>query len=131
MSQNLETNKAVVRDLIERVMNGRDFRDHTTCLTDDFESHRAERTITGGANWIKTFGHIVENFIPEFRCDIQRMVAEGNQVWTLSYISGSPEGAEGKRRLSVDIFELRDGKIARHWDVQQNVDPTSNNIGPA
>ena len=61
--------------------------------------------------------------MPDFHADVQRVLAGEDQVWILSHLRGSPEGVDGKLRVSVDLFRVQDGFIAEHWDVQQNVDP--------
>ena len=125
MSSNTEANKALVKAFYERVMNGHDFTNHSEFITDDFKSHRAERSLEGGENWINTFGHIIKSYMPDFKSEIKRIMAEGDEVWVYSEILNSGECVEGKRRMSVDRFHFKNGKIAEHWDIQQNVDPAT------
>lgn len=116
-------NKKLVSMFFEQVCNQRKFDAVSQYLTPDFASHRATKSIQGREQWAGMFSMVVSRFMPDFHADVQRVLAGEDQVWILSHLRGSPEGVDGKLRVSVDLFRVQDGFIAEHWDVQQNVDP--------
>lgn len=55
---------------------------------------------------------------PQFKVSIKRIAAEGDLVWIQSYTQDHPDD-HGK--MSMDIWRLRDGLIAEHWDIIQEI----------
>jgi len=68
--------------------------------------------------------HLFGKF-PDFKVSIKRIAAEGDLVWIQSYTQDFP-GDHGK--MSMDIWRLKDGLIAEHWDIIQDI---PNDIAPA
>jgi predicted SnoaL-like aldol condensation-catalyzing enzyme len=59
---------------------------------------------------------------PEMRQEVKRTVAQGDLVAVHSrYIEHAADRDNGRGRAAVDIFRLEHGKIAEHWDVQQDI----------
>jgi predicted SnoaL-like aldol condensation-catalyzing enzyme len=61
---------------------------------------------------------------PHLRIEFKRLIAEGDLVVVHTHNVAVP-GTTGK--AVIDIFRLEDGKIVEHWDVVQEVPPTSKN----
>jgi predicted SnoaL-like aldol condensation-catalyzing enzyme len=121
----LEAHKSLVRDFFPHFCDKKDFSNPERFLSPSFTSHRADRTIVGREAWVGGFSHALTAFMPNFKAELKREIAEGNYVWTFAHITGLPEKAcpAGMHKLSVDMFRFdKDGKLAEHWDVQQNVD---------
>lgn len=61
--------------------------------------------------------HLFGKF-PEFKVYIKRIAAEGDLVWIQCYTQDFP-GDHGK--MSMDIWRIKDKKIAEHWDIIQDI----------
>lgn len=46
-------------------------------------------------------------------------IAEGDKVMLLQRLPGRPGAPAGSQRALVDIFRIKDGKVAEHWDYQE------------
>lgn len=119
-----EANKALVREFFKVYCVDHDFSQPIDkYLTPSFTSHRAMGVKTGAEAWIKNFNFVIKTYMPDFRADIKSLIAEDDNVWSFAHIKNSGETSDKtKTRLSVDLFRFEDGKIAEHWDVQQDVD---------
>lgn len=94
-------------------------------LADDFVSVNGQ-----GSKPKAVLTQQVEGFwklIPDLRWAIQDVVIDGDKVVVRSIASGSPRGAfmgkqlDGSRRFemdTIDIHELRDGRIARVYHLE-------------
>ncbi|NIG55654.1 ester cyclase [Chitinophaga sp. Cy-1792] len=60
------------------------------------------------------------------KIDVQHIAADGDIVF-LHIRNVKPDG---KFRSTIDIFRLENGKIAEHWDVQQDVPDHAANSHP-
>ncbi|MDP8567498.1 ester cyclase [Methylophilus aquaticus] len=69
------------------------------------------------AEWFKA--------VPDWHYQLEKVVAEGDDVWVYGVYSGTQHGdwlgipATGKHYSihAVDIFRIESGKLAEHWDV--------------
>lgn len=122
--QRSEQNKKVVQQLIETVFIHHDLSALDTLMRDDYIQHN-DIAAQGKAGFIALFR---QTFIamPDFKYQINRLVAEGDCVVAYCTSSGTHTGGPwlgfpprgGKLRFDVvDIFRVQDGKIAEHWDV--------------
>jgi len=118
----LEENKAVVVDYYQTAFAGdpeKAVKDH---FGDQYVQHNPQaengpQAFIGYVHWLRG-----EN--PELRLDMKRVIAEGDLVVTHSHLILAP-GEPG--RALADIFRLEDGRVVEHWDVIQDVPPTSAN----
>ena len=108
----------VVEELYER-MNARDLNNFVPIFTENFSSKRVGfPRKSGREQWMK------ESFIPfltacpNVHFDILKTISVDSEIWVWSKISGLP-GDQSK--MSVDIYRIEDGKIAEHWDIQQDI----------
>jgi len=60
------------------------------------------------------------------KIDVQHIAADGDLVF-LHIRNTKPDGT---LRSTIDIFRLENGKIAEHWDVQQDVPDQAANAHP-
>jgi predicted ester cyclase len=122
--QPAELNRRVVERLIASVFVNHDLSVLDEIMRDDYIQHNdiAEQ---GKAGFIALFK---QTFIamPDFRYQINRLVAEDDYVVAYCTTSGTHNGGDwlnfpprgGKLHFDVvDIFRVQDGKIAEHWDV--------------
>jgi predicted SnoaL-like aldol condensation-catalyzing enzyme len=119
-----ELNKMVVRNLIESVFINHDLSRLDELMRDDYIQHN-DIAAQGKAGFIALFKQTFVS-IPDFRYQINRLVAEDDIVVAYCTTIGTHTGGEwignpprgGKLHFdAVDIFRLQDGKIAEHWDV--------------
>lgn len=61
---------------------------------------------------------------PDFNVQIRRVIAEGDLVVCHSLQTIRPEVPD---RALVDIFRIENDKIVEHWDVIEDIPPTSAN----
>lgn len=79
----------------------------------------------GRAAFIGGFAAYVET--TNFRCDIKRVIAEGNLVVVHNHCKENPAEASDRGSAVVDIFRVEKGRIVEHWDVEQSVPAQSKN----
>jgi predicted ester cyclase len=116
-----EENKALIRRLIEEVVNARD-PTAIDGLADGEFAATARR-------WIGPF----RDAFPDFRMEIVDMVAEGDKVAAHFRCSGTHRGGwrgvepTGRRFENVDeiyIFEVRDGRLTSALGLEDNLKRT-------
>lgn len=115
----LQQNKAIVRRLIDAVMNGGQL--------DVIEAIYAPRLAEPARRWITPF----RASFPDFHMDIVELVAEGDTVVGRFRCSGTHLGAwlghppTGRRFERIDevyIFRIdADGRIARAWGLEDTL----------
>jgi predicted ester cyclase len=119
-----ERNKRVVERLINTVFINHDLSSLDEIMRDDYIQNN-DIAAQGKAGFIALFK---QTFIamPDFKYQINRLVAEDDYVVAYCTTSGTHNGGEwlnfpprgGKLHFDVvDIFRVQDGKIAEHWDV--------------
>ena len=73
----------------------------------------------GRAAFIAGFAAYVEK--TNFRCEIKRVIAEGDLVVVHNHCKENPVDANDRGSAVVDIFRVDKGLIVEHWDVEQAV----------
>lgn len=114
----LEQNKAIVRRLIDEVMNaGR---------LDVLDELYTPALATAARRWIAPF----QTSFPDMRMEIVELVAEGDTVVGHFRCSGThlgewrghpPTGRRFTRIDEVGIFHIRDGRITRAWSLEDTL----------
>ena len=125
-----EENKALIRRFIEEAFNDRKVDILDEIVSPDSLNHEAynpewER---GAAGYEKTFEWLLAAF-PDFRCEIEEILAEGDRVAARVTMSGTHEGEfvgvppTGKRFSvrQVHWFRLADGKLVERWAVRDDL----------
>jgi predicted ester cyclase len=116
-----EKNKAVVRRLIDEVVNARD-----EAAIDELADGEFAAIARG---WIGPF----RDAFPDFHMEIVELVAEGDKVAAHFRCSGTHRGEwrgvepTGRRFEDVDeiyIFEVRDGRLTSALGLEDNVTRT-------
>jgi predicted ester cyclase len=113
-----DSNKAIVRRLIDEVMNAGRLE-----VLDDLYEPRLARA---ARKWIAPF----QASFPDMRMEIVDLIAEGDQVVGRFRCSGTHTGTwrghppTGKRFERIDevaIFRFRDGKIVQAWSLEDTL----------
>ncbi|MBI0584770.1 MAG: ester cyclase [Methanomassiliicoccus sp.] len=120
----MERNKAIVRQGFEEIANAHDPGKLKKFIADDFIDH----SIFGRSD---TYDEKVRNendlntAFPDYRIEIIDIMAEGDKVVTRSIFTGTHTGdfagVPGTGRkfsiVEIDIFRMEDGKAVEHWDA--------------
>lgn len=114
----IEVNKAMVRRLIEEVMNGGNL--------DRLEEFYTPRLARAARRWIAPF----QASFPDMRMEIVDLIAEGDQVVGRFQCSGThlgewlghaPTGRRFERIDEVYMFRIQDGKITQAWGIEDTL----------
>lgn len=111
------TNKIIVRRFLEEVLNGRNMATAEELIDPNAKSAFKESLTK----------YLILSAFPDFRINIERMIAEGDRVTVLSTFGGTQTGdlmgipASGKGVLvrKIDVFTVKNGKIT---DILYNYD---------
>lgn len=107
-----ETEKQVVRDYTEIVLNGREFDRLEEFVSADLIQHNPN--LPNGSAPLQEFWSQFLATMPEARFESARLISEGEFVVDHSVFFPA-EGTAGV--AVVDIYRVVDGKIVQHWDV--------------
>ena len=116
-------NKKLVETLYRSVFLNHDFSLLDEIMRDDY-THHNDNPPEGKAGFIKVHEEFIKA-IPDFRYSLKKIIAEGDIVMMYSTVTGthlgewmgnSPTGNKLNFNV-VDIFRIKNGKIAEHWDV--------------
>ena len=118
-----KSNKEIVEYFCEMLFNRHDMSILNDVMLDNYIQHNAN--VPTGKEGFKQFFQATFKAVPDFKCNIKKVIAEGDLVAVYSTTSGTHKGAwigpgATGNKLSydvVDIFRVQDGKIAEHWDV--------------
>lgn len=114
-----EQNKAVVRRLVNEVLNGGNL--------DVINELYAPAMAKGAQRWIAPFR---ESF-PDVQMEILELIAEGDKVvgrFTCSathlgeWLGHAPTGRRFEKVDEVAIFRFRNGHIIRAWSIEDTLD---------
>ena len=119
----LEENKAIVRRYLDEFWNGNaSVADEV--IAQDYSAHDPGTPGRQGgvAGEKQTMAMYFEVF-PDFRLQIEDMVAEGDRVaarWTVrgtqrGALPGLPPTGKTATISGISVYRLRDGQIAEHW----------------
>ena len=115
-----EKNKEVIRNFYQEFFNDHIVESADKYVREDYIQHNPG--VDQGREALKrAFG---EKFAehPEFRLNIQMMIAEKDKIAV--YLKNIDPQGNTKCRV-VDIYRLEDGMLAEHWDVHDQVQPES------
>lgn len=117
-------NKEVVSRFYDDVFIRHDMGRLDEYMRDDYIQHNPDCP-QGKAGFVEFFD-VIFKAVPDFRYVLKKMVADGDIVMAHSTTVGTHSGGPWLGREAdgakleydvVDIFRVRDGKIAEHWDV--------------
>ncbi len=111
-----EANKALVIEAITRVFVERDVTAPGELFHSDYRQHNP--TFPDGN---AALAGVISSLSEGFKYEMGRVVADGDLVM----VHGRFVGWGPKPMIGVDIFRVRDGKLAEHWDVLQEEVPAS------
>jgi predicted ester cyclase len=113
-----EANKAVVRRLVDEVLNG----GHLEVI----EELYAPELVSAARRWITPF----RVSFPDVHMEVEELIAEGDTVvgrFTCSathlgeWLGQAPTGRRFERVDEVAIFRVRDGRIVHAWSLEDTL----------
>ena len=126
---NEELNKQIVRRFVDEYQTGASEGAFAELLDPDVVDHSRPPGIAPGAEGVRQQFDGFRAAFPDFRATILDQVAEGDKVVTRKVFHGTHEGdlwgipATGREVeiLVIDIVGIRDGRIAEHWGLFDQV----------
>ena len=119
-------NKMLVETLCKTVFQNHDFSLLDEIMRDDYVHHNEnDDPFPDGKVRFREFFEKTFKNMPDFRYTMKKIIAEGDIVMMYSTTTATHSGEwlecpPTGNKLDfdvVDIFLIRDGKIAEHWDV--------------
>lgn len=110
-------NKALVRDFYTTVLIDRHIDAAPQFVATDYIQHNPH-VPTGLKCFMDAFRkRFAQKLPPNYRRELLNVVGENNMV--VIYVRQTWTGADGKHHqaLGFDMFRLKNGKIAEHWDA--------------
>ncbi len=119
----LEENKAIIRRVIDEIINQGNLSAINDLFTPDFVD-RSSPEQPPGPEGVKGFVARVRAGFPDLRVDIEDVIAEGDKVVIRTTWRGTHQGRYGAApptgrqvtRTMIQIFRLADGKIIEEWN---------------
>jgi len=124
MAQSItDTNTKVIGAFAQAVFVKKDLDAVDKYVRPDYIQHNP--LVKQGAAGFKEFFSAWFAAAPDWNYTLKKIVAEGNEVWVYGSYSGTLKkewlGIPGTGQKyafdAVDIFRIKDGKLAEHWDV--------------
>lgn len=110
-----ESNRQIVLDFYDDVVNRRDFDAASAYLGDVYIQHRADAP--DGVDGLRRFMQR-EGRNPGTHADVRRVFVDGDYVILHVHVVRSPED---RGSAHVDIFRVDAGKVVEHWDVDEPI----------
>ena len=119
-----EQNKALVRQLVEEVLNkGNMSRADETIAPNFVEHEELPPEFPPGREAPKLLFTLLRRAFPDFKATIQQLICEGDKVVLYMTWTGTQKGefmgvpATGKRVSFgvIDIIRMTNGKVVEHW----------------
>jgi predicted ester cyclase len=125
-----KSNKQLVRDYIEQVINAKDVSGIRQYLSEEYTEVHGQLREQIGPEGAKARIKGYYNTFPDFHVSIEKQIAEGDWVVTCGMISGTHAGVflnikpTGKKLeyTGVIVDKVVDGKIVEHGGVVNNFD---------
>jgi predicted SnoaL-like aldol condensation-catalyzing enzyme len=111
------SNKELVKTALTELFIKGDLTALDKYWSDDYIQHNPQ--IANGHESVKQlFGSVG----PDFKCEIGLILEDGEFVMVHNRYTGFGP----KPMIAVDIFRIKNGKLAEHWDVLQEEVPAEN-----
>lgn len=118
-------NKAIIQEFVSKVMIGGDFGSLPAYFDGERYLQHNAMFADGVAAVMAGMADLGKKGLG-FRFEkLSYVIAEGDFVLTMM------RGAQGSKPMAIyDLFRMEHGKIVEHWDVMQDIPPTSKNPNP-
>ncbi|MFF7760746.1 ester cyclase [Streptomyces griseorubiginosus] len=119
----IEQNKQTVTAFIDALFTRGDLSAVDVHLTEDFVNHDPPVGVGTDREGMRAAAAIFRQACPDWRSDLGRLVGEGDMVVEVFTASGTRQGelmgvpGDGRTLVlkGINVFRLRDGRIAERW----------------
>ncbi|MDB4950954.1 MAG: hypothetical protein JWM27_3603, partial [Gemmatimonadetes bacterium] len=111
-----DANKAVVRQLYERVFNRHDVDAADALMRVDYIQHNPN--LATGRDAFKQAFRQMFAMVPDVHVEILHIVAEGDLVVVHVMNTATRPGGGRIEQPGFDLFRVQNGLIAEHWDAE-------------
>ena len=115
MDSRPEANKAVIRRVIEEVLNQGKLSVVDELFAPTFVDRSSPDQPPGWAG-VKGFVSLVRANLSELQVDIDDLIAEDDKVVVRTTWHGTRQNLSQVQRTMIQIFRLADGKIVEEWN---------------
>ena len=125
-----EQNKALVRQLVEEVLNGGNMSWADEIIAPNFVEHEElPPEIPPGREAPKLMFTMLRNAFPNFKATIEHLIAEGDKVvlhmtWAGTHkgeFMGIPPTGKSISIGVIDILRIAEGQFVEHWGVMDQM----------
>lgn len=124
-----EESKAVIRRAYEEIWNQRNVEVVDEIVAEDFLNYAAPPDRQRGRQGLKDVVRMFESAFPDFRYEVEDVIAEGEKVVVRDVFRGTHEGdflgipATGNRVTmeAIHIYRLSGGRLAEHWVARDDL----------
>jgi predicted ester cyclase len=124
-----ESNKALVRHLVEEVQNRGNIAAVDEIAAPTFVNHSAPPGMPADREGVKQVTLLFRRAFPDGAMTVEDMIAEGDLVATRKTFRGTHQGefmgiAPTGRHVAIgliDIVRVVDGRVVEHWNVVDNL----------
>jgi predicted SnoaL-like aldol condensation-catalyzing enzyme len=113
VANDIEANKALVREFFQRVFIDHQVDSGLELLHDGYIQHN--QMVPGGKEAMRT---AFKKGLDSVSCEIKQIIAEGDRVVVQHHFKFDPASPGA---AVIDIFRIEDGKLAEHWDVMSPI----------
>jgi steroid delta-isomerase-like uncharacterized protein len=113
----------MIQRFYDEVINGRKLDVIDELVAPDFVEHEEMPGLGPGREGVKQFFAMIESGFPDFRMEVEDVIAEGDKGVVRSTLRGTHQGefmgipATGKSVsvTVIDILRVSGGQVAEHW----------------
>ncbi len=124
-----QENRAIIRRAYEELWNERNVGVVDELVAEDFLNHAAPPDRQRGRQGLKDVVRMFESAFPDFRYEVEDVIAEGEKVAVRDVFRGTHEGdfmgipATGSRVTmeAIHIYRFSEGKLAEHWVARDDL----------
>ncbi|KND47836.1 MAG: hypothetical protein AB201_02905 [Parcubacteria bacterium C7867-006] len=116
----MDINKKIVMEYEELAFNKKDVKAAVEYLHDNFKQHNPQ-VPDGKEGFINGIGGYLLANNPNLKKEIKRIVVDGDMVAAHSFAKFNGENESERGVAIADFYVIKDGKIAEHWDVIQEI----------
>lgn len=124
-----EESRAVIRRAYEEIWNQRNVEVVDEIVAEDFLNYAAPSDRQRGRQGLKDVVRMFESAFPDFRYEVEDVIAEGEKVVVRDVFRGTHEGdflgipATGNRVTmeAIHIYRLSGGRLAEHWVARDDL----------
>jgi len=118
-----QQNAKTVVEFFQTLMNEHDFQT-TLKRYGDIHYVQHNKAIPDGISGLVSYVQQLVKRFPDYGFNVKRIIASGNYVVLHSHatLKAAHRADESKGFIITDTFELKDGRLAEHWDAIQPID---------